>query len=468
MDNQKDVKKNEKTNKGKVIAISIASVLIVISIVILVVTGGASKLMGNSLVSKGATIKYNSNNGIGTMPDQKVTPEKDVVLNTNTFTKEGYTFNGWVAQKSDGTLYCYTSPSKQKGSWVNKSECNFGYYIFADSSKINMTFPEGTVITMFAQWRNNNTMYTVKYNSNGGTGSMPEQKAGREEAVDLMPNKFTKAGYSFAGWVAQKDTGEKYCSDSPGNNYKWLKSGCYGNYVFKDTEKVKSLGESGTVITMYAQWKTQQFLIRFKANGGTGTMSDQKVIYGESTKLYGNAFKRNGYSFVGWTVKRDDGYSYCYTSPSKQNASWMPESECNFGHYIYKDKQSVSDTALPNRMVTMYAQWKKENVNSSTQFTVKFNSNGGTGTMSDQKMIYGSSNTLKLNSYIKKGYQFNGWVAQRWDGKVYCYTSSSKTKAEWMKQSSCKYYYYYKNGQKLSNTVPAGKVVTMFAQWKKK
>ena len=42
-------------------------------------------------------------------------------------------------------------------------------------------------------------------------------------------------------------------------------------------------------------------------------------------------------------------------------------------------------------------------------FTVSFNSNGGTGTMSSQAIVYLASENLTVNSFIRTGYTFAGW-----------------------------------------------------------
>ena len=336
--------------------------------------------------------------------------------------------------------------------------------------------------------------YTVKFMPNGGTGSMSIQYFKRGESKKLLANKFTRAGYTFFGWVAQRDTGEKFCSDTPGNNYKWLKSGCYGHYYFYDQQELTNTYGNDGVVYMYAQWKkntttktpapakpqqaaptsptkatpqtiqtpsSKQFTVKYYNGGGTGSMNDQIITYGSSnSNLYGNSFKRIDYKFLGWNAQREDDRWYCFTNSSKTKAGWLKISDCRYGFYLYKNKQSVPTIVKPGSYVKMVAQWHP------TTFIVKFRANGGSGSMSDQKMTYGSKNTLKSNYFSRSGYVFGGWVAQRWDGKIYCYTSPSKTKAGWLSSDQCDNYYYFRNNQQLTTTVPGGKTVTMFAQWK--
>ena len=69
----------------------------------------------------------------GTMPSQTVTAKKDTALNANTFTRDGFTFNGWNTA-ADGTGDSY-----------------------ADGATVNLT--ENT--TLYAQWEDNHSLTKV-------------------------------------------------------------------------------------------------------------------------------------------------------------------------------------------------------------------------------------------------------------------------------------------------------------------
>lgn len=280
---------------------------------------------------------------------------------------------------------------------------------------------------------------------------------------------YKNGGHDLMGYKVKNSKGEYMCYTNVQKNSQGYtdENTCKKNgYVIYTDDNILSRTSAvdGETISFVAQWITNYFTIKYNANGGSGSMENQQVQYGVATELSRNTFKRANYSFAGWVAQRDDGTCFCYTSPAKNKVDWLKQSNCKFGYYVYKDKQSVSTTTSPYKKVTMYAQWKP------IQFTVKFKANGGTGSMNDQKITYGVSTALYGNVFKRTGYLFNGWVAQRWDGLRYCYTSPSKTSAAWLNANTCKNngYYYFKNSQVLSNTVPAGRVVTMFAQWKKK
>lgn len=81
--------------------------------------------------------------------------------------------------------------------------------------------------------------YTVKFNANGGTGTMSDQTmisntSSTTISIPINANSFTYEGLSFASWNTQ--------ADGSGTSYS-------------DQESVSNLSTNGTV-TLYAQWTT--------------------------------------------------------------------------------------------------------------------------------------------------------------------------------------------------------------------
>ena len=86
--------------------------------------------------------------------------------------------------------------------------------------------------------------------------------------------------------------------------------------------------------TYYAYFKANQYTVKFDANEGAGTMSDQSYTYDIEQALTANAFTRTGYTFEGWNTQAD-GTGTSYT-----------------------DKQSVSNlSSTDGETITLYAQW---------------------------------------------------------------------------------------------------------------
>ena len=131
-------------------------------------------------------------------------------------------------------------------------------------------------MTLYAQWKQNQS--TITYKANGGSGSDVVQSHAAGGKVTLKDNAFTKSGYVFIGWNSKADgSGNTY---QPGKEVAW-----YDN------------------VTLYAIWKPAR-TITYKANGGTGSDVVQSRGAGVATALKpANTFTRSGYTFMGWNSK---------------------------------------------------------------------------------------------------------------------------------------------------------------------
>lgn len=157
--------------------------------------------------------------------------------------------------------------------------------------------------------------YTVKFNANGGTGTMANESFVYGTAKALTLNTFTRTGYIFIGWA---------------------KSASVTTTAYDDGKSVKNLTTtSGGTVNLYAVWQANAYTIKFNKNGGTGTMANLAMTYDVAKALTANVFQRVNYKFVGWA-----------TSASATTAT-------------YSNKQSVSNlTATPDATVNLYAVWK--------------------------------------------------------------------------------------------------------------
>lgn len=144
--------------------------------------------------------------------------------------------------------------------------------------------------------------------------------------------------------------------------------------------------------------------ITFNANGGTGSMDKAKARKAAIVTLPENRFSKKDYSFAGWA-----------TSSSAVES-------------IYSDGDSFT---MGDTDVTLYAVWK-------TGYTISYNANGGTGSMSNQYVTAGSSATLQANVFTRSGYYFAGWA-----------TSASST------------YVSYKDKDRITPT----RSMTLYAVW---
>lgn len=124
--------------------------------------------------------------------------------------------------------------------------------------------------------------FTVVYHGNGGKtaeGKTYVEQVYVGKSGHVHSNFFIHSGNKdFVGWNTS--------SNGNGTNYA-------------PQDEVKS-----NVSDLYAKW-LGHYKITFHANGGTGTMNQQTVNEGESTRLNANTFTRSGYTFEKWTTNAD-------------------------------------------------------------------------------------------------------------------------------------------------------------------
>lgn len=102
-------------------------------------------------------------------------------------------------------------------------------------------------------------------------------------------------------------------------------------------------------------------------------------------------------------------------------------------------------------------------------FYVKYNANGGKGSMANSTFTYGIGGKLRKNTFTRSGYKFNGWNIYRYSDKKWYYTKGGKT--GWYqkgKQPSGYYLTIYNDQTTVKWTTSKNKdTVEMYAVWKK-
>ena len=122
------------------------------------------------------------------------------------------------------------------------------------------------------------------------------------------------------------------------------------------------------------------YVIKFHANGGVGAMLDQVVEVGKTVNLKDREYERDHYLFTGWNTAADgSGTSYA-------------------------NKQQITDIANDGDVVNLYAQWDR-----IRYYYLHFDSNGASGTMTDQEIIFNEETDIKPVEFTKTGYEFFGW-----------------------------------------------------------
>ena len=242
--------------------------------------------------------------------------------------------------------------------------------------------------------------YTITYNNNGGSGcSTTSVTYGGKYGTMCEP---TRNGYVFIGWFDEnyKDKPLNYYADTYSdlkNTFGYDADALYNHYITygkgegrRISQYVKGDSFTGNANkTIYAGWYAQGYTISYNSNGGTGSMASDVVKTGGTATIKANEFTKKGYTFAGWTTKNDgtdDGYNW---------TGWS-------GTWNYVDGQY----GIANKTLKLYARWTPKS------YTISYNSNGGTGTMTSDTVSTGGKATIKSNTFKRTGYKFVGWTTK--------------------------------------------------------
>lgn len=173
--------------------------------------------------------------------------------------------------------------------------------------------------------------------------------------------------------------------------------------------------------------KRNLWYVTYNANGGSYAPSTQKKHFNNTLYLSTQKPTRSGYTFKGWS-----------TSSSSSYAQYQP-----------------GDAFTTDADVTLYAVWKQSQ---TTQYSLSFNLQGGTGTFNTLYGEYGNRVQIPYTSPTKSGYTFLGWAtysggsASYQPGEYYTLYGNSTLYAVWQSSGGTTQYYLNFNLQGGSGT----------------
>jgi outer membrane protein OmpA-like peptidoglycan-associated protein len=298
--------------------------------------------------------------------------------------------------------------------------------------------------TIYAKWKAAAHIYTLTYNINGGSGTVPLPINGSGQVVLDDPTVSMvapTAGWHFAGWNTQANgSGQSF---GAGDVY-----------------------ELRGATTMYAIWAPNIYTLSYDANNGdVGNAPASTQGYGDVTvadNLYGLAQGTTGI-FAGWNTKADgSGFDYLpgtafkldydatlyaqydtvvYTLTFDPNTAVggsvtgnVPDPEVGVGTVILPGNTgalaapgfnftgwwntkadgtgvtySPGDGFILDKDTTLYANWVSNTV---TLYTIAFNGNGSTSGVVPDPITGRGVIVLPYNtgSLLRIGYSFGGWT----------------------------------------------------------
>lgn len=279
-----------------------------------------------------------------------------------------------------------------------------------NSAEKNFSMPNQD-LTLTAQWKFTPNVYTVKYDLNKGSGTVPEAhtsyeytelngKDGAEKpsgipfGASLIVQNFTGTapdGTYFAGWGRTPDGPVAY---EPGEDVSNASLG---------------ITEKNATVTLYAIYAEEQTItVEFQGNNPQwGAVTPRSGSFTVTDSVSGNpvtstAKPSPGYHFVEWT---QDGKQVSINPELTISANQFKHTQA--GHtFVYVAHFE------PNRFTVHFDQ--------NTKDTVK-------GTMADQKFQYAEAENayLRPNAFVRPGYRFLGW-SETEDGTGTSYADQAK------------------------------------------
>ena len=457
------------------------------------------------------TVTYNPNKGSGSMSPDTVTYGTDYKTKKNTFTRAGYTFNGWN-ERADGT----------GTGWSLSSS---GVY---EANK-TWTWSYTNNITLYAQWKANNYTYNIKYVSSSGkqlgsdtvTGTFdtsktvtPPAKTGyttpatQTVKFDSTSAKTITFTYPLIGYTISYDVNGGAALSGQRTSYN-IESSAYtlpvpsrtghtftgwtgSNGTTPQTSISISKGSTGNK-SYTANWKVNTYTITYKPNGGSGSDQTQTVTYGTAWTTKGAIYSRTGYTMSSWNTQAN-GSGTKYTPNLGQTdkqlsnvtlyAQWTPNTYTITSKYFYYYQNNTwkqFDTKTEQR--TYGSSFTPHNVNSPTgyhagnnygYYTEKSEYLGG-GTVGTNNITVNQNIIVHVHYYPNTytiTYKPNGGSGTdqtqtatygiSWTSKDAIYSRTGYTQTSWNTQANGSGTKYSLN---MGQTAEQLNNVTLYAQW---
>jgi uncharacterized repeat protein (TIGR02543 family) len=387
------------------------------------------------------TITFNSNFGTPITRGESITAGIQATLDTNTFTRTGYTFTNW-AVNSDGTGTTYSDKQTltlysnltlyaqwniarpdtptitsavagNESATVTVAASNTGgtptsYIVTAQPGGLtcSITAPATSCII---NGLTNGQAYTFTAVANNGTGTSGKSSA----SSAVTPTPYTVTYTPGVGATADSATAYYSVGDpltlpgasKPGYTFAgWFTSASGGSLVGPAGASYSPNSD----ITLYAQWTGISYAITYNGNGstaGTTPSTGAFVTGGSAYIIAGNSgsLTRPGYTFSGWSTATGSG-----------GTSYSPGA-------------GYSTTSA----LSLYAQWTQ------VALTVTYAANGGSNLAPSPltKFVGDTFTVAASTTFVKTGFNFAGWSDGRAiyaAGTRYTMGTSSETlTAQW-------------------------------------
>lgn len=205
--------------------------------------------------------------------------------------------------------------------------------------------------------------YTITFNENIGDDSETStQKVPGATETALEANTFTRTGYTFQNWSTQQNGGDT---------------------TYNDKDNITTSAD----VTLYAQWKANEYTITYNLNGGTaGNNPPTTHTYDTATTLVDPT--RTDYTFGGWFTNSDFSGTKVtslgatdYTDNITLYALWTKTIGEN-GSYAVDEIPAQTYTGAAITPDVVVRNKTSGDIIASSQYSVEYQDNTGAGTAS--------------------------------------------------------------------------------------
>ena len=175
------------------------------------------------------------------------------------------------------TLPVPTRTGYNFGGWFETSD-------FASGTEATSAYTTTANRTLYAKW--NAIDYTVTYDVNGGTGTVPTDSNNYNYLDDVPvagPGAISRTGYNFTGWTVASN----------------------GSGTVLNSGDTFEMGTSN--VTLYAKWAGKTYNVTYNTNGATGSPARTSDTYtvDQSSAIVApgvGTMQKLGYTFTGWSA----------------------------------------------------------------------------------------------------------------------------------------------------------------------
>ena len=218
-----------------------------------------------------------------------------------------------------------------------------------------------------------------------------------DKKCNIKSPSISKDGYTIVGWNTDSSASSSIwkantSKDIDGSNTYYP--------IIKSRVNIKLNANGGSVT-------------KETSKGGTYTTDSSGIISRNGKNIFHTINYGEKMNSSGLANYNNKDYLYITKNGSivTKNKEWICLSGCTTSGKVYSQYEAYSsddfcDAKENNCTVVLGVNWKKDS------YTISYNANGGSGSMTSDTVSIGDTVTIKNNTFTKTGYTFTGWTTK--------------------------------------------------------